>query len=199
MFCLQWRVAFKQSGKLHENIRLLWVAAQTLEQSGPRYCWVLSRCENVESIYHYLSPADRHMATSTSSQEQGTSWVSTSVGPSPFTTVEEWSCLLQTWHSQQKFWSLHCLSLIVWNILSQNTNSCVEQPAVDLLTRESRCPESPCDFMIWLRRLRAAAGGSEESPCWCVNIFNCVMNDEKISNVGCRDKRFSTLLTNRQT
>lgn len=151
-----------------------------------------------ECIYHYLSPADRHMATSTSSQEQGTSWVSTSVGPSPFTTVEEWSCLLQTWHSQQKFWSLHCLSLIVWNILSQNTNSCVEQPAVDLLTRESRCSEFPCDFMIWLRRLRAA-GGSEESPCWCVNIFNCVMNDEKISNVGCGDKRFSTLLTNRQT
>ena len=52
MFCLQWRVAFKQSGKLHENIRLLWVAAQTLEQSGRRYCWVLSRCENASTTIY---------------------------------------------------------------------------------------------------------------------------------------------------
>ena len=167
MFCLQWRVAFKQSGKLHENIRLLWVAAQTLEQSGPRYCWVLSRCENVSTTIYPQQTGTWLPAPGTSSQEQGTSWVSTSVGPSPFTTVEEWSCLLQTWHSQQKFWSLHCLSLIVWNILSQNTNSCVEQPAVDLLTRESRCPESPCDFMIWLRRLRAAAGERRKSVLMC--------------------------------
>ena len=129
-------------------------------------CWVDVRMQRVSTSI-YLFPADRHMATSTSSQEQGTSWVSTSVGPSPFTTVEEWSCLLQTWHSQQKFWSLHCLSLIVWNILSQNTNSCVEQPAVDLLTRESRCSEFPCDFMIWLRRLRAAAGERRKSVLMC--------------------------------